>query len=342
VTVRLGLNLGDGGATLPRISEAIRAADESGYDSVWVGEAYGSDAVSALGYLAASTSALRIGSAVMQLHARTPAMTAMTAMSLDHLSGGRFVLGLGLSGPQVVEGWHGVRYGPPLATAEEYVDIVRLAISRSAPVEYSGRRYELPYRGEGATGLGKPLKTVLHPVRRSIPVFLASLGPKSVELTGRIADGWLPIFYSPYQEQVFLSDLDRGLAERSPDLPPIEIVACPQISLGPDLAACRDRLRPMLALYIGGMGARERNYYFDVAVRLGYERAARAIQEAFLAGRKSDAIAAVPDALVDEVALAGPIDRIADQLAAWRESRVSTVCLRTTEVATIRALAAVV
>jgi F420-dependent oxidoreductase-like protein len=325
---------------MPAAVKAIRAAEQLGYESVWLGEAYGSDAVSALGYLASATDRMRLGSAVLQVHARTPAMTAMTAMTLDHLSGGRFALGLGLSGPQVVEGWHGVPFGRPLEALREYVDVVRQAIGAVDPVVHEGPRYSLPYRGDDASGLAKPIRPRLRPVQDRIPVLLATLGPRSVELTGEIADGWLPIFYSPRQEAVLCESLDAGASRRPAGLDPVEIIACPHVAMGPDIDECRDRLRPMLALYFGGMGAKGRNFYWDLAVRLGYGRQATEMQEAFLAGRKKDAAAAVPDSLVDEVCLVGPPEHISDQLEVWKRSRVGTLAVRSTDVETLRSLAA--
>jgi F420-dependent oxidoreductase-like protein len=296
---------------------------------VWAAEAYGSDAVTVLSYIAARTERIKVGSAILQIPARTPANTAMTAMTLDALSGGRMLLGLGMSGPQVVEGWHGTPYGRPLGRTREYVDIVRKAIAREEPLSYDGDHYQVPYEGADATGLGKPLKSILHPVRNRIPIYLAAIGPRNVALTGEIADGWLPIFYSPERESMVVEPLDEGIerGERTPS--DVDIAATVKVATGDDLDKCRDEIRPFLALYIGGMGARGRNFYFDLAVRYGFEEAAKTIQDAYLEGRKNDAAAAVPDELVDEVALVGSLDRIGDRLQAWKESRVGTVILGT-------------
>lgn len=340
--MKLGISLEADGVEVPDAVDTLRIAEDLGFDSVWVGEAYGSDAASALGYLGATTRRLRIGSAIMQMHGRTPAMTAMTAMTLDRLSGGRFILGLGVSGPQVVEGWHGVPYGSPLTTTKEYLDIVRQVIARESPVTYEGRRYTLPFDGDGATGLGRALRSSIDPLRQRIPIYLATLGSKSVELTGEIADGWLPIFYSPTQEDALCGALDRGIARRPSNAGSLEIVASPQIAMGPDIDDCRDRLRPMLALYIGGMGARGKNFYFDLVSSLGYESDAVSIQDAFLEGRKAEAASLVPDRLIDEVALAGPPERIAEQLEVWKASRVDTLCVRTRDVRVLAALAALI
>ena len=336
--MRLGLNIGYSGSTIDGVLPLVEHADQIGIDSVWAAEAYGSDAVTVLSYLAARTSTIKLASGILQMPARTPANTAMTAMTLDALSGGRFLLGLGLSGPQVVEGWHGVAYGKPLGRTREYVEIVRRAIAREAPLEFEGEHYQIPYQGEDATGLGKPLKSILHPVRNRIPIYLAAIGPRNLALTAEIADGWLPIFYSPERENIFLEHLDKGLASagRSPD--DFDIAASVMVAAGDDVAACRDQLRPFLALYIGGMGARDKNFYNDLARRYGFEEAAATIQDLYLDGRKDEAAAAVPDELVDEVALVGPVDRIVDRLAAWKQSRVGTMILGTYQPEVLTAL----
>jgi F420-dependent oxidoreductase-like protein len=325
--MRLGLNIGYSGASLRDALPLVKHAETVGVDSVWVAEAYGSDAVSVLGYLAAATSRIKLGSAILQMPARTPATTAMTAMTLDGLSGGRFLLGIGLSGPQVVEGWHGVAYGKPLARTREYVEILRKIFAREAALSHDGDVYQIPYRGPGATGLGKPLKSILHPVRSEIPIYLAAIGPRNVALTGEIADGWLPIFYSPEHESSFTGALDEGLARAGRDPSTIDIAAQVAVAIGDDVGACRDLLRPFFALYVGGMGARGRNFYFDIVSRAGYEAEATKIQDHYLAGQRADAIAAVPDRLIDEFCLVGPADRIRDRLAAWKETRVTTLLL---------------
>jgi F420-dependent oxidoreductase-like protein len=307
---------------------------------VWAAEAYGSDAVTVLAYLAARTERIALGSAILQMPARTPAATAMTAMTLDGLSGGRFLLGLGLSGPQVVEGWHGVPYGRPLGRTREYVEIVRKAIAREAPLEHQGDHYQIPYTGQDATGLGKPLKSILHPLRPSIPIYLAAVGPRNIALTAEIADGWLPIFYSPEREDVLGDALDEGLSRAGRDAGELEVAAAVMVAAGEDTAACRDQLRPFFALYLGGMGARGRNFYNDLACRYGFEAAAGEIQDLYLEGRKDEAAARVPDELIDEVALAGPIPRIVDRLEAWKASRVGTLLLGTHQPEVLSALQA--
>jgi F420-dependent oxidoreductase-like protein len=327
--MRLGLNIGYSGSSIGDVLPLVEHADRVGIDSVWTAEAYGSDAATVLGYLAGRTERIKLGSAIFQMPARTPANTAMTAMTLDALSGGRMLLGLGLSGPQVVEGWHGVPYGKPLTRTREYVEIVRMAIAREQPLEFHGEEYEIPFTGEGATGLGKPLKSILHPTRPAIPIYLAAIGPKNVRQTAAIADGWLPIFYSPEREDIYTEHLDAGMAEAGRDGSDFDIAPTAYVALGDDVAACRDMLRPMFALYVGGMGARGRNFYFDLACRYGFEAEATRIQDLYLDGKKAEAAAQVPDALVDECALVGPIDRILDRLEAWKASRVGTLILGT-------------
>jgi F420-dependent oxidoreductase-like protein len=327
--MRLGINIGYSGATIGAVLPLVEQADRVGIDSVWAAEAYGSDCVTVLSYLAAKTERIKLGSAIMQMPARTPANAAMTAMTLDALSGGRFLMGLGLSGPQVVEGWHGVPYGKPLGKTREYVEIVRKAIQRVEPLEYDGEHYQIPYSGPDATGLGKPLKSILHPIREHIPIYLAAIGPKNVALTAEIADGWLPIFYSPERESIFNEHLDEGLRQAERDPADLDIAATVYVAMDDDVDACRDLLRPMFALYIGGMGARGRNFYNDLAVRYGFEQAAKEIQDLYLDGKKDEAAGKVPNELVDEMALVGPMDRIIDRLEAWKASRVGTLILGT-------------
>ncbi len=338
--MRLGLNIGYAGAAIGDVLPLVEHADRVGIHSVWAAEAYGSDAVTVLAYLAARTERIALGSAILQMPARTPAATAMTAMTLDGLSGGRFLLGLGLSGPQVVEGWHGVPYGRPLGRTREYVEIVRKAIAREAPLEHQGDHYQIPYTGQDATGLGKPLKSILHPLRPSIPIYLAAVGPRNIALTAEIADGWLPIFYSPEREDELGNALDEGLSRAGRDAGELEVAATVMVAAGEDTAACRDQLRPFFALYLGGMGARGRNFYNDLACRYGFEAAAGEIQDLYLEGRKDEAAARVPDELIDEVALAGPIPRIVDRLEAWKASRVGTLLLGTHQPEVLSALQA--
>jgi F420-dependent oxidoreductase-like protein len=340
--MRLGINLGYSGAQMPDVLPLVQLADRVDIDSVWAAEAYGSDAVTVLSYIAAHTEHIALGSAILQMPGRTPANTAMTAMTLDAISKGRVILGLGVSGPQVVEGWHGVPYSRPLAKTREYIEIVRRVITREEPLAFDGEHFQIPYQGPDASGLGKPLKSILHPVRTRIPIYLAAIGPRNVALAAEIADGWLPIFYSPEHEDVFGSSLQEGFeaAGRAPET--FEIATTVMVAAGDDVAACRDSLRPYLALYIGGMGSREQNFYNDLAVRYGYEQAAARIQDAYLEGRRGDAAAAVPDDLIDEVALVGPIERIIDRLEAWKQTRVTTLILGTDQPAVVQAIRAAV
>ncbi len=331
--MRLGLNLGYWGSSQSDQVSLAREAERLGYHSVWTAEAYGSDCVTPLTWLAAHTTRICVGSAIMQMPARTPAMTAMTAATLDLLTGGRMLLGLGVSGPQVVEGWHGVLYGKPLVRTREYVEIVRTVLRREKPLEHHGEHYDIPVRG--GTGLGKPLKLIVHPLRPNIPIYLAAIGPKNVALAAEMADGWLPVFFSPYRMSIFKTWLDEGRKDRAN----FDIAPTAHVQMGADTAACRNAVKPYLALYVGGMGARDRNFYYNVACRYGYEEAAGKIQDLYLQGKKAEAIAAVPDELVDEVSLCGPKERISERLAAWRASGVTTLICGTSDLDTVRALA---
>jgi F420-dependent oxidoreductase-like protein len=291
---------------------------------VWTAEAYGSDAVTPAAWIAARTTRLHVGTGIMQIPARTPAMTAMTAMTLDALSGGRFRLGLGVSGPQVAEGWHGQAFGKPLAKTREYVEVVRAILKREKPVEFRGEYYQIPYAGPDATGLGKPLKSILHG-RATLPIYLAAVGPKNVALAAEIADGWIPVFFSARRSAMFREWLDEGLKRGGRAREALDIMPMVPVVIGPDAAACRAVVKPRVALYVGGMGARGRNFYNDIARRYGYEAAAATIQDLYLGGKKAEAEAAVPDELVDEVALCGPRERIRERLAEWEASGVTTI-----------------
>jgi len=275
-------------------------------------------------WLAARTERIHVGTAIMQIPARTPAMTAMTAMTLDGLSGGRFRLGLGVSGPQVVEGWHGVPFGRPLARTREYVAIVRAILRRERPLEFQGEYYRIPYAGPDATGLGKPLRSILH-ARPEIPILLAAIGPRNVALAAEIADGWIPVFFSPWRMKMFREWLEEGVRAAGKARGRFEIMPSVPVVVGERVDECRRAVKARLALYVGGMGARGRNFYNELACRYGYEEAARAVQELYLAGRKAEAEAAVPDALVDEVALCGPRERIRERLQEWRAAGVTTL-----------------
>jgi F420-dependent oxidoreductase-like protein len=337
--MRLGLNFGYWGSGPTDNIAIAQEAERLGYHSLWTAEAYGSDAVAPLVWLAAKTERIQVGTAIMQMPARTPAMTAMTAATVDLLTGGRFLLGLGASGPQVVEGWHGVVYGKLLTRTREYVDIVRTILQRERPLEHHGEYYDIPV--QGGTGLGKPLKLIVHPLRPQIPIYLAAIGPKNVALAAEVADGWLPVFFSPRRLNVFRPSLDAGFARRKDGktLADFDIAPTVSVIVGDDVNACRMQIKPHLALYIGGMGARGKNFYNDLACRYGYEEAAAKIQDLYLAGRKPEAVAAVPDELVDEIALVGPRERIAEQLAAWREAGITTMICAASNLEAIRTMA---
>lgn len=325
--LRLGLNIGYSGAQIELPIDLIQEADRLGFYAVWTAESYGSDAVTPLAWLGALTQRIHLGTAIMQMPGRTPANTAMTAITLDQLSGGRMLLGLGLSGPQVVEGWHGEAYGKPLGKTREYIAIVRTILARQQPLVHQGVHYQVPYAGPDASGLGKPLKSIIHG-RADLPIYLAAIGPKNVELAAEIADGWLPVFFSPaHYDAVYKDQIEAGFAKAGggKGIAQFDIAATVPVVVGDDVDACRAAVKPFLALYVGGMGAKGKNFYHDLACRYGFEAAADVIQEAYLAGRKVDAILAVPDELVDAVALCGPKARIAERLTLWQDSPVTTL-----------------
>jgi F420-dependent oxidoreductase-like protein len=337
--MRFGLNAGYSGARLAINIDLVKEAERAGFHSVWTAEAYGSDAVTPLAWIAGQTSRIHLGTGIMQMPARSPALTASTATSLDQLSGGRMLLGLGVSGPQVVEGWHGQPYGKPLVRTREYVSIVRAVWARERPLEHQGPHYQIPYRGPGASGLGKPLKSILH--GRQIPIYIAAIGPKSVEQTAEIADGWLPIWYSPYRTKVYRGALEAGFAKAGggKSLATFDVAPAVIVVQTDDVQAGLGFVKPMLALYIGGMGARGKNFYNDLACRYGFEAAAKNIQDLYLEGKKGEATAAVPDELADEVSLVGPPARIRDRLAPWRESGATTLICGTAQAEAVRTLA---
>ena len=336
--MRLGLQLGyDDPVSAVALAEE---ADRLGFHSVWTSEAYGSDAVTPMAWLAARTERINVGAAIMQMPARSPATTAATVATLDLLSGGRVLLGLGTSGPQVAEGWHGQAWGKPLTRTREYVDIVRQVLRREAPVEHHGEHYDVPYTGPGATGLGKPLKLIVHPLRPDVPIYLAAIGPRNVALAAEIADGWLPIFFSPERfAEVHGPSLEEGFARRGGRPEGWDLAPLVPVVVADDAAAAREFLKPLLALYVGGMGARGQNFYNRLAGRYGYEAEAARVQELYLDGHRADAIAAVPDALVDEVALVGDRARIADRLDAWRACGVTTMILQARQPEALQLLA---
>ncbi len=319
--MKLGLVAGYSGKIIQLPMEVIKKAESLGFDSVWTAEAYGSDAVTPATWMLANTKTIKVGTAIMQMSARTPACTAMTAMTLSQLSGGRFVLGLGPSGPQVVEGWHGVAYGRPLTRTKEYIDIVRQIMAREAPATFEGHHYQLPYRGEGSSGLGKPLKSILAG-DSGIPIYTASIAPKGIACSAEVADGVFPVWMNPERFDLFEDALDEGFAKagNGKSLETFDIAPFVTTVMGDDLEQCRMPVKMSMALYIGGMGARDKNFYNDYAKRLGYEEAAVKIQDFFLDGKRSEAVAAVPDQLVDDVALVGSKERIKDRLQAWIEA----------------------
>jgi F420-dependent oxidoreductase-like protein len=340
--MKIGLNIGYFGTAIADDFGLITEAERLGYESVWTAEAYGSDAVTPLAFIAARTEKIKIGSAVLQMAARTPAMTAMTAATLDQMSGGRLLLGLGVSGPQVVEGWHGRPYGKPLGVTREYVEILRKIFARKEPVTYDGAYYQMPYAGEGATGLGKPLKIMSKPKNPDLPIYIAAIGPKNVELTAEIADGWLPIFFSPERTAtVYQPLLEAGFARSGDDAKADRFDIAPTVSalVIDDVDAGRLQMKPALALYIGGMGAKGRNFYNDLARRYGYEEAAENIQDLYLDGKRMEATMAVPDALVDEVCLVGPADKVKDRLAAWDDAGVTNLIIAASDITTLRTIA---
>jgi F420-dependent oxidoreductase-like protein len=338
--MRLGLVTGYSGAHISLDLDLVREAEGLGYDSVWTAEAWGSDAVSPLAWIGAQTSRIRLGTAIMQLPGRSPANTAMTAMTMDALSGGRFILGLGTSGPQVVEGWHGVPFDKPLTWLREYVAIVRAIFARDKPLEFQGVRYQIPYRGPGATGLGKPLKSILHANRR-IPIYTGSMAPKSQELSAEIADGLLLTCMHPERFDVIEPHLRAGFAKAGSGkgLADFDLAPAAAVIIGDDLDACRAPLKMSLALYIGGMGARDKNFYNDYVRKIGFEAEAIEIQDLYLAGKKGEAIAKVPDALVDALHLVGPKERIRDRFEVWKASKVGTLLVGTVQPEAVRLMA---
>ena len=339
--MRLGLNIGYSGPRIELPLDLILEADRLGYYAVWTAEAYGSDCISPLAWIGALTRNIKLGSAIMQMPARSPAMTAMTAITLDQLSGGRFLLGLGLSGPQVVEGWHGRPYGKPLGKTREYVSIVRQILAREAPLVHDGEHYQIPYHGGDATGLGLSLKSIVHG-RADMPIYLAAIGPKNVALSAEIADGWLPIFFSPaHYESAYQAAVETGFAAAGggKSLDDFDIAPSVTVVIDEDLEAAFNQLKPALALYIGGMGARGKNFYYDLACRFGFADAADAIQGHYLGGRKGEAVMAVPDALVDAVALVGSKARIRDRLGLWRGCPIRTLNITAFSVDSVRFMA---
>lgn len=334
--VKLGLMWGYWGQLPPPdVIATTQEAERLGFDSVWTAEAWGSDAFTPLAWIASNTSTIRLGTSVVQIAARTPTATAMAALTLDHISNGRMTLGLGVSGPQVVEGWYGQPSQKPLARMREYVEIIRRVIRREEPLDFDGEFYKHPYRGEGATGLGKPLKSITHPLRRDLPIVLGAEGPKNIAMAAEIADGWLPLYYSPEHQDVY-SDSLSGAKEG------FEIIAGVQVNIADDVETALASVKMMLAFYIGGMGAKGENYHTNLMGRFGFEAEALAIQEAFFEGRRDEAVSLVPDEFADAISLCGPPERIRDRLAAWEESPVTTLLVYSPGIDGLRQMAELV
>ena len=343
--MKLGLQLGYWGAQPPEgVGDLVEEAERSGFDAVFAAEAWGSDAFTPLAWWGHRTSRIKLGTSIVQLSGRTPTSCAMHALTLDHLSGGRVVLGLGVSGPQVVEGWYGRPFAKPLARTREYVGIIRQVLAREAPVTNDGPHYPLPYVGEGAVGLGKPLKPIVHPLRADLPIWMGAEGPKNVALAAEIADGWLPIYFSPRVADMYHGWLDEGFARpgarRTKET--FEIAATTQLIITDDKAATYDAMRPWIALYMGGMGAKEQNFHKTVFERMGYEDVAAQIQEHYLAGRKEEAAALVPDELIAEITVIGSPDEVREDVKRWEAAGVTMLVLTLTSPEEVRRVAEVV
>ena len=340
--MKLGLNTGYwAGGPPPGVEEAIQEAERLGFDSIWTAEAYGSDVLTPLAWWGAKTSRVKLGTAIMQMSARQPAAAAMAAMTLDHLSGGRVILGLGVSGPQVVEGWYGMPFEKPLARTREYIAVVRSIFAREGPVTAPGPHYPLPY--PDGNGLGKPLKSAIHPLRSDIPIYLGAEGPKNVALAAELCDGWLALFFSPRSEGIYRESLEEGFAREGArrSFDDFEVAATVPLIPIDDVEQAADMLRPMYALYFGGMGAKKVNFHANVAIRMGYEAEVEKIQELYLDGKKEEAAAAIPTKLVEELALIGSTDKIKEDLERWRES-IATTLLVSGDAALLRTAAELV
>jgi F420-dependent oxidoreductase-like protein len=316
--MKLGLIAGYSGKTMKIDIDHIKRAESMGYDSIWTAEAYGSDAVTPAAWILAQTDKIKVGTAIMQMPARSPACTAMTAMTLAQLSEGRFILGLGASGPQVVEGWHAVAYGRPVTRTKEYVTIIKKIMAREGPVEFEGYHYSMPYSGEDGTGLGKPLKSILKAT--TTPIYTASITPNGLAASAEVADGVFPVWMDPGQYEVIGDPIQKGLDESGRSLTDFDIAPFVTCILGDDIDQCRQFVKPSMALYIGGMGARNKNFYNDYAKRLGFEDAAIKIQDLYLDGKKEEAAAAVPDELIDNCHLVGPAEHIKERLKTWKKA----------------------
>jgi len=340
--MKLGLTVGYWGAQPPADAQGkILEAERLGYDAAFTAESWGSDAFTPLAWWGSQTSRIRLGTSIVQISARTPAATAMGALTMDHLCGGRFILGLGVSGPQVVEGWYGQPFGKPLARTREYVGVVRRILEREAPVTNAGPHYPLPYAGPNGLGLGKPLKPITHPLRSDLPIWLGAEGPKNIALTAEIADGWLPIYYSPRVAAMYRGWLAEGFARPGArrSAADFDIATNCQVVVTDDVEEAVNALKPMLAFYIGGMGAKDMNFHKDVFARMGYEKECQQIQDLFLEGKRDEAIAAVPDELVTDISIIGPVAKIRDDLARWEEAGVTMLVVGARSVEELRTVA---
>ncbi|GHH28435.1 LLM class F420-dependent oxidoreductase [Lentzea cavernae] len=337
--MKLGLQLGYWGAGPPQNAAVlVAAAEEFGFDAVFAAEAWGSDAFTPLAWWGSETSRVRLGTSVVQMSARTPAACAMHALTLDHLSGGRFILGLGVSGPQVVEGWYGQPFAKPLARTREYVSILQQVMAREAPVSNDGPHYPLPYQGPGALGLGKPLKPITHPLRADLPIWLGAEGPKNVALTSEIADGWLAIYYAPRLADMYNEWLDEGFAKSGRSRENFEVAATCQVVVTDDPESVRAMLKPFVALYIGGMGAPGMNFHAEVFTRMGYGEVVQDVGKLFQAGRKDEAAQVVPDELVAEISIVGDAEHVREEVRRWEKAGVTTLLVGCRDVASIKAL----
>jgi F420-dependent oxidoreductase-like protein len=333
--VRIGIHVGHWERRPHDVAALAAEAERAGFDSVWVSETWGSDATVLLATIAARTERIGIGAGILQMPARTPAATAMAAITLDHLSGGRLRLGLGVSGPQVAEGWHGVPFDHPIGRTREYVEIVRRVLRRDEPATSPGPHYPLPL----PEGPGKALKANVRPLRAEVPLFLAAMGPRNVALAAEIADGWIPFLFSPERGDVFAASLAEGAGRRDAGLGPLDVAPMVPVAIGPDVAECRDRLRPLLAFYVGAMGSRDANFYKDLVTAYGFGEVAEKVQDAFLDGRRTEAAGLLTEAMIDELCLVGPADRVRDRFGAWESAGVTTLLARAEDVQSIRALA---
>ncbi len=340
--MQLGMTVGLSGPHPKLDMEMILEAERLGFSQVWTGEAYSTDAVSPVAWILARTTKIKAGTGIMQMPARTPACAAMTVLSLQALSGNRFICGIGPSGPQVVEGWHGVPYGKPMQRTKEYIAIIKQILAREKPLEFHGEQYSIPYDGPGATGLGRPLRSIAHG-DPNVPFYTASITPAGLRMAGEVADGNLPIFFSPDAPEVVTGPTLEGRRKVGKTMEGFDNAPFVRANMGPDVAACRDAIRPELALYIGGMGARSKNFYNDMVSKMGFEGEAKAIQNLYLDGKKNEAAAAVPDALIDAISLCGPAERIRDRLAVWKDAakagQVGTMVLKSSGIDVLRVVA---